>query len=40
MCLVLAGLNLGLIGLLPRIFFDARGQKNAVWRASASPFRL
>ncbi len=38
MFLVLAGLNLGLIGLLPRIFFDSSGQKNAVWWATASPF--
>ena len=36
--LVLAALNLGLIGLLPRIFFDARGRKNAMWWATAAPF--
>jgi protein-S-isoprenylcysteine O-methyltransferase Ste14 len=36
--LVLAGLNLVLIGLLPRIFFDARGRKNAMWWATATPF--
>ncbi len=38
MFLVLAGLNLGLIGLLPRIFFDSSGQRNVVWWATASPF--
>lgn len=36
--LVLAALNLGFIGLLPRIFFDERGQKNAMWWATAAPF--
>jgi len=36
--LALAGLNLALIGLLPRIFFDARGRKNAAWWATAVPF--
>ena len=36
--LLLAGLNLGFIGLLPRIFFDARGRKNAMWWATAAPF--
>lgn len=36
--LALAVLNLGLIGLLPRIFFDARGRKNAMWWATAAPF--
>ena len=36
--LVLAAMNLGLIGLLPRIFFDARGRKNAMWWATAAPF--
>lgn len=36
--LVLAALNLGFIGLLPRIFFDAQGQKNAMWWATAAPF--
>ena len=36
--LVLAGLNLVLIGLLPRIFFDTRGRKNAMWWATAAPF--
>ena len=38
MYLLLAGVNLGLIGLLPRIFFDARGRKNAMWWATAAPF--
>lgn len=38
MYLVLAALNLGLIGLLPRIFFDAGGRKNAMWWATAAPF--
>ena len=36
--LLLAGLNLLLIGLLPRIFFDSRGRKNAMWWATATPF--
>lgn len=36
--LVLAGFNLVLIGLLPRIFFDSRGRKNAMWWATAAPF--
>jgi len=36
--LVLAALNLGFIGLLPHIFFDERGQKNAMWWATAAPF--
>lgn len=36
--LVLAALNLGLIGVLPRLFFDARGRKNAMWWATAAPF--
>lgn len=36
--LMLAALNLGLIGLLPRIFFDASGRKNAMWWATAAPF--
>lgn len=36
--LVLAALNLVLIGLLPRIFFDSRGRKNAMWWATAAPF--
>jgi len=36
--LLLAGLNLLLIGLLPRIFFDSRGRKNAMWWATAAPF--
>ena len=36
--LVLAGANLLLIGLLPRIFFDARGRKNLMWWATAAPF--
>ena len=36
--LALAAVNLGLIGLLPRIFFDGRGRKNAMWWATASPF--
>ena len=36
--LVLAAMNLGLIGLLPRIFFDARGRKNAMWWVTAAPF--
>jgi protein-S-isoprenylcysteine O-methyltransferase Ste14 len=36
--LMLAALDLGLIGLLPRIFFDARGRKNAMWWATAAPF--
>lgn len=38
MYLVLAMVNLGLIGLLPRIFFDPRGRKNAMWWATAAPF--
>ena len=38
MFLVLAGLNLGLIGLLPRMFFDSKGRKNVAWWATASPF--
>lgn len=36
--LVLGALNLALIGLLPVIFFDARGRKNAMWWATATPF--
>jgi protein-S-isoprenylcysteine O-methyltransferase Ste14 len=36
--LVLAAANLGFIGLLPRIFFDARGRKNPMWWATAAPF--
>lgn len=36
--LLLAALNLGFIGLLPRIFFDAQGHKNAMWWATAAPF--
>jgi protein-S-isoprenylcysteine O-methyltransferase Ste14 len=36
--LMLAALNLTLIGLLPRIFFDSRGRKNAMWWATAAPF--
>jgi protein-S-isoprenylcysteine O-methyltransferase Ste14 len=36
--LLLAAMNLGLIGSLPRIFFDARGRKNALWWATAAPF--
>lgn len=38
MYVLLAGVNLGLIGLLPRIFFDHRGRKNAMWWATATPF--
>lgn len=36
--LLLGALNLALIGLLPVIFFDARGRKNAMWWATATPF--
>lgn len=36
--LLLAALNLGFIGLLPRIFFDSRGRKNVMWWATAAPF--
>ena len=36
--LILAALNLGYIGALPRIFFDSRGHKNAMWWATAAPF--
>jgi protein-S-isoprenylcysteine O-methyltransferase Ste14 len=36
--LVLGGLNLAFIGALPRIFFDSRGCKNAMWWATATPF--
>ena len=36
--LVLAAMNLGFIGALPRIFFDTRGRKNAMWWATAAPF--
>ena len=36
--LVLAAMNLGFIGALPHIFFDARGRKNAMWWATAAPF--
>jgi len=38
MYLLLAGVNLTLIGLLPCIFFDSRGRKNAMWWATATPF--
>ena len=38
MYLMLAAVNLGFIGLLPRIFFDDRGRKNAMWWATAAPF--
>jgi len=38
MYVLLAAVNLGLIGLLPRIFFDPRGRKNAMWWATATPF--
>lgn len=34
----LAGMNLALIGLLPRIFFDPRGRKNVMWWVTAAPF--
>ena len=36
--LILAAMNLGFIGALPRIFFDDRGRKNAMWWATAAPF--
>ena len=36
--LALAALNLGFIGLLPRIFFDSKGRRNAMWWATAAPF--
>jgi len=36
--LVLAAMNLGFIGALPHIFFDARGRKNALWWSTAAPF--
>lgn len=36
--LTLAAFNLVLIGLLPRIFFDPRGRRNAMWWATAAPF--
>ena len=36
--LALAAVNLGFIGLLPHIFFDTRGRKNAMWWATAAPF--
>lgn len=36
--LLLAAMNLGLIGLLPHIFFDRSGRRNAMWWATAAPF--
>lgn len=36
--LILAAMNLGLVGLLPRIFFRSDGEKNAMWWATAAPF--
>ena len=36
--LTLAALNLGFIGLLPRIFFDSQGRKNVMWWVTAAPF--
>lgn len=36
--LAVAAVNLGFIGLLPRIFFDSRGHRNALWWATAAPF--